>query len=338
MSNESWPHNEVENLARELLSAHKTGRMIAVPPSARPGFDLNTAYAVETALKQFHEAAGHKAIGRKVGYANKAMWRVLKLETLVWAHMYDDTVHYADTNSATLAIPNPRSLKIEPEIVFGLKQPLTGASSDAASALASVDWLALGFEIIDCPFPEWKFQPSDFVASFGLHAALIVGQKLQVRLDNMVNLVDQLSVFKLRISKGGELVQEGSDKISASGTGLIEEGPGKNSASSAEFLEGASAKDAVRGSEFAGQGSDEISARRPKFVEEGSGKNSLKSPALCLAELSAAILRRFPSYPLSAGEIISTGTLTAGHPTASGDIWIAEVEGIPLPPLTLRLI
>jgi len=292
MSNESWSHNEVEALARELMSAYETGQIIAVPPSARPGFDLNTAYEVETLLKQFREAAGHKAIGRKVGYANKAMWRVLKLETLVWANMYDDTVHYADNNFATLTIANPRSLKIEPEIVFGLKQPLTGASSDAASALASVDWLALGFEIIDCPFPEWKFQPSDFVASFGLHAALAVGQKVPVRLDNMVNLLDQLSVFKLRISKGGKLPERGLSKVS------------------------------VRGGDF---------------VEEGSGKNSLKSPALCLAELSAAITRRFPSHPLSTTEIVSSGTLTAGHLTCKGDLWTAEVEGLRLPPLTLRL-
>jgi len=213
--------------------------------------------------------------------------------------MYDETVHYANNNSATLAIANPRSLKIEPEIVFGLKQPVTGPASDAASALASVDWLALGFEIIDCPFPDWKFQPSDFVASFGLHAALVVGERIPVRPDTMVNLLEQLSVFKLRISKGGKFPESG------------------------DLVEQRSANNSVTGGEF---------------VEEGSGKNSLKSPALCLAELSAAIARRFPSYPLSAGEIISTGTLTAGHLTVSGDIWTAEVEGLPLPPLTLRLI
>src|ERR1700690_3225436 len=135
------PNNEVETLARELLSAYETGAMVAIPPSGRPGFDLNTAYEVEATLKQFREAAGHKAVGRKVGYANKAMWRVLKLETLVWAHMYDDTVHYANNNSAALNIRHPPSLKIEPEVVFGLKQTVTGAASDAASALASVDSL-----------------------------------------------------------------------------------------------------------------------------------------------------------------------------------------------------
>jgi 2-keto-4-pentenoate hydratase len=278
-------HNEVQTLARELLSAYETGEMVAIPPSRRPGFDLNMAYEVEATLKQFRKAAGHRAVGRKVGYANKAMWRVLKLETLVWAHMYDDTVHYSDRNSATLTLPHRRSLKIEPEIVFGLKQPIPTEGAEgvdaATAALASTDWLAVGFEIIDCPFPEWQFQPSDFVASFGLHAALVVGERVEVRSDvrpdRIATLVDELSRFKVRVSKKGE------------------------------------------------------------FVEEGSGRNSLRSPALCLAELSAAIARRFPDEPLSAGEIVSSGTLTAGHPTDSGDLWTVEVEGLSLPPLTLRL-
>ncbi|MGB8523296.1 MAG: hypothetical protein WCD43_10030 [Candidatus Acidiferrales bacterium] len=273
----STSHDDAEALARELFSAYKTGGMIEIPPSARPGFDLNTAYNVEAKLKQFREAAGHKAVGRKVGYANKAMWRVLKLETLVWAHMYDDTVHYAEGNSATLTVVHPRSLKIEPEIVFGLKEPVTGEGPDAGSALASADWVALGFEVIDCPFPDWKFQPSDFVASFGLHTALVVGERIKVRPDLIPTLMDELARFKLRMAKSGEI------------------------------------------------------------VEEGSGRNSLKSPALCLAELGGAISRRFPSHPLSAGEVVSSGTLTAGHTTGKDDLWTAEVEGISLPSLTLRL-
>ena len=271
-------HNgDVESLASELRLAYETGQMVDVPPSGRRGFNLDVAYQVETTLKREREAAGHKAVGLKVGYANKAMWRVLKLETLVWGHMYDDTVHYAGSNTASLAIEHPRSLKIEPEIVFGLRRPIISQGLDAASALAATDWLALGFEIIDCPFPEWKFQPSDFVASYGLHAALVVGEKIQVGSHLIPRLVDELSRFKVRMSKDGE------------------------------------------------------------FVEEGSGRNSLKSPALCLAELGAAVARRFPSEPLDAGEIVSSGTLTAGHLTGQGDLWTAEVEGISLPPLTLRL-
>jgi 2-keto-4-pentenoate hydratase len=285
-------HYEVEALARELLSAYEAGEMVAIPPSQRPGFDLNTAYAVEAGLKQLREAGGHRAVGRKVGYANKAMWRVLKLETLVWAHMYDNTVHYSDRNSATLTLAHPRSLKIEPEIVFGLKQPIMGETPDASAALASADWLAVGFEIIDCPFPEWQFQPSDFVASFGLHAALVIGERVPVRPDGIAALVDELPRFKVRMSCSSE--------------------SSSNESSSNE-------------------------SRNGEFVEEGSGRNCLRSPALCLAELSAAIARRFPTEPLSAGEIVSSGTLTSGHRTDRGDLWTVEVEGLSLPPLTLRL-
>jgi len=277
MPNLSVAHPEAEAIAQELLSAYETGQMVPIPPSARPGFDLNMAYEVEATLKRSREAAGHRAVGRKVGYANKAMWRVLKLETLVWAHMYDDTVRYSRNNSATLTLPHRRSLKIEPEIVFALNQAITSENLDATAALESAEWLALGFEIIDCPFPEWKFQPGDFVASFGLHAALVIGERIQVRPDMVATLVDQLARFKVRMSKNGE------------------------------------------------------------FVEEGSGRNSLRSPAFCLAELGAAIIRRFPNQPLSSGEMISSGTLTAGHLTDKGDLWTAEVEGLPLPPLTLRL-
>jgi 2-keto-4-pentenoate hydratase len=277
VSDTPMSHDEAKSLAHELLSAYETGQMVPFAPSMRPGFDLNTAYEVEAALKRLREAAGHRTVGRKVGYANKAMWRVLKLETLVWAHMYDDTVHYSSDNAAELTLSNSRSLKVEPEIVFGLKQPLTGEASDAA-ALASTDWLAIGFEIIDCPFPEWRFQPSDFVASFGLHAALVIGERMQVSPDLIDSLVNQLPQFKVRVSKHRE------------------------------------------------------------FVEEGSGRNSLRSPALCLAELGAAVVRRFPNQPLSAGEIVSSGTLTAGHPAGNGDVWAVEVDGLPLPPLTLTLL
>ncbi|HEY4949299.1 MAG TPA: hypothetical protein VIH88_03110 [Candidatus Acidoferrales bacterium] len=280
MSHAPMSQQEVEALARELLSAYDTGQMIAVPPSARPGFDLNAAYEVEAILQHLREAAGHRTVGRKVGYANKAMWRALKLETLVWAHMYDDTAHDAPGNSSTLTVAHSRSLKIEPEIVFGLKRPVTGDirnAADAAATLTSVDWLAAGFEIIDCPFPDWKFQPSDFVASFGLHAALVIGDKIRVQPEIIAKLVDELAQFKVCMS------------------------------------------------------------RNRKFVEEGSGRNSLKNPALCLAELGAAIARRFPSHPLSGGEIISSGTLTAGHSTSAGDMWTADFEGISLPSLTLRL-
>jgi 2-oxo-3-hexenedioate decarboxylase len=265
-------------LAQELTDAYAGRHAIAVPPTSRDeGFDVAAAYAVEAELVRIGRAAGRTTVGRKVGFANKAMWRVLKLETLVWAHMYDDTVQYARNGQVPLSVARMYSPKIEPEIVFKLKRPLTAGDVEPAAVLDAVEWLALGFEIIDCVFPDWKFQPADFVAAYGLHAALIVGEARTVDAATIPGLVEQLPRFKVRLIKNGAL------------------------------------------------------------VEEGSGKNSLRSPALCVAELAAAIARQPGAEPLGAGELVSSGTLTASHPIAAGDTWRAEVEGIDLPELTISI-
>lgn len=268
---------DISTLAGEMLSAYNTGDMVPVPPSARyEGFDLKSAYAVEAELSRLRKQSGRQTLGLKVGYANKAIWRVLKLDTLVWANMYDDTVHYSDAGTASLSLAYYRSPRIEPEIVFHLRRP-AGAGLDAAGALECVDWFAIGFEIIDCPYPEWQFKPPDFVASFGLHLALVVGKPQPVEPEAAADLVNKLANFKLRVSKDGQ------------------------------------------------------------FVEEGAGRNALRSPALCLAELAGAVIRHPGMASLSAGDLVSTGTLTSGHPIARGETWEVEVDGLQTDHLTLRL-
>jgi len=264
-------------LAVELTEAYRNRRVLPVPLSVRnPSFDLETAYAVEAERVRLRRAEGRVPVGRKVGYANKAVWRALKLDTLVWAHMYDDTVQYADGNAASLGIARMCSPKIEPEIVFKLRTPLDGAS-DPAEVLHHTEWIALGFEIIDCVFADWTFQPQDFVAAFGLHAALVVGERRALDAAAIPRLADQLARFTLKLSRNGEV------------------------------------------------------------VADGSGKNSLRSPALCLAELSAAISRRTPDDPLAAGELVSSGTLTESQLLGPGESWAVSVEGIDFPPLTLEI-
>jgi 2-oxo-3-hexenedioate decarboxylase len=149
-------------------------------------------------------------VGVKVGYASRAVWRALKLQTLVWAAMYDDSVRQSAAGAASIDVSHMIAPKIEPEII--LKLARRAPSGDASAALESVEWIAPGFEIIDCPFPEWKFQPADFVAALGLHAALIVGEPRPLSAAVVPQLVEQLSTFTLRLFRNGLLVEEGAGK------------------------------------------------------------------------------------------------------------------------------
>ena len=261
-------------LAQEIVDAYARREIIPAPSSREAGIDLDTAYAVEAAIAAARRAAGHQTVGWKVGYANKAVWRALKLETLVWAHIYDDTVRYADWNDATLAIAPMFSPKIEPEVVFKLAK--TPASSDPIAVLEATEWYALGFEIVDCLFPDWKFQPADFVAARGLHAALVVGEPVYVEPEDIAQLVTDMAAFTVRLLRNNEM------------------------------------------------------------VEEGGATSALGSPALCVGELFEALTRR-GGETLHAGDVISTGTLTASLPMTAGDTWIASLSGIPPSSLTLRI-
>ena len=195
-------------LAQELTDAYANKQIVPTPSSREGGIDLATAYAVEAAIADARRAGGHRTVGWKVGYADKAVWRALKLETLVWAHMYDDTVRYADWNDSTLSIAPMVAPKIAPEIVFKLAR--VPASAEAAAVLAATEWIALGFEIIDCIFPDWKFQPADFVAARGLHAALIVGEPVYMEDVDASKFVDELASFTVRLLKNNEMVEEGA--------------------------------------------------------------------------------------------------------------------------------
>lgn len=203
----------IDQLASEISDAFARREPIVTPPSARDaGLTLDQAYAVEAELARRRDAAGHTVIGRKVGFASKALWRVLNLKTVAWASMYDDTVHHATANRTSLSIGRMFAPKIEPEIMMKLKTPPGADAGAPEDVLRAVEWIALGFEIIDCPFPEWKFQPVDFVAAYGFHAALVVGTPRAVEPGAIPGLADALSSFTVRLLRNGQVVDEGSGR------------------------------------------------------------------------------------------------------------------------------
>jgi 2-keto-4-pentenoate hydratase len=207
---------QTESLAQELTEAYAQRTLVSTPPSQRdPSFGLAEAYAVEAELVRMRRGAGHVPVGRKVGLANRALWRLHKLSSVVWAHMYDDTVQYTAPGAvATLSISRMLSPKIEPEIIFKLKRTPSGDATDAAAVLQAVASFGLGYEIVDCVYPNWKFAPADFVAAFGFHAALIVGPLQPLQPAAIPELIEQLAECRVRLlCDGAEIATGGGAKV-----------------------------------------------------------------------------------------------------------------------------
>lgn len=70
-------------------------------------------------------------------------------------------------------------------------------------------------------------------------------------------------------------------------------------------------------------------SRNGEVMDRGVGANALGHPAGALAHL-ADVLSRQPQFePLAAGEVITTGTLTAALPIKPGEQWSSRYEGLP---------
>ena len=79
-------------------------------------------------------------------------------------------------------------------------------------------------------------------------------------------------------------------------------------------------------------------SKNGRIVDRGVGANALGHPALALAFLADVIAAQPEAAPLEAGEIITTGTLTAALPIAAGERWDTETDGLPLPRLSVEFV
>ena len=70
-------------------------------------------------------------------------------------------------------------------------------------------------------------------------------------------------------------------------------------------------------------------AKNGEVADRGVGANALGHPAIALAHLAEVISRQRQFEPPAAGEIITTGTLTAALPIRPGEVWSSRYEGLP---------
>ncbi len=124
-------------------------------------------------------ARGERPVGRKIGFTNRKIWELYGVSTAIWSHVYESNLHTFPDGNARLAIAHLLQPRLEPEIQlhFSHTPPVT---RDEAAILDCVDWIAHGFEIVQCPFADWKFTAPDTIAAYGLHHALVVGPPVPV--------------------------------------------------------------------------------------------------------------------------------------------------------------
>jgi 2-oxo-3-hexenedioate decarboxylase len=196
-----------EEIAREVLASLEAHRQIAPFSQRVSGFDLKAAYAASAALRRLREARGERHVGRKIGFTNRALWTEYKVFAPIWGDMYDTTVHALADVGGELDLSRLSEARIEPEIAFKLaKAP--ERRMDETALIGCVEWLAHGFEIVQSPFPDWRFAAGDVVAAAGLHGAFLMGNRHRIE-DTASALLRALTTFEVTLRRNGEVVDRG---------------------------------------------------------------------------------------------------------------------------------
>lgn len=139
-----------------------------------PQFTMADAQAVSLRLRALRLDAGEVPKGRKIGFTNSTIWKKYNITGPIWGDVWDDTLAYLDSETATVALPHLTEPRIEPEIVFGFSST-PSADMDDAALMKTIDWAAHGFEVVFSPYPGWRFVAPDCMAGFGLHGKLFIG-------------------------------------------------------------------------------------------------------------------------------------------------------------------
>jgi 2-keto-4-pentenoate hydratase len=266
---------DTRSIALQLLDTYDHGRLTTLPTARNPQFDSNAAYDVAAEIVKLRRARGERCVGRKVGFTNRNIWAEYGATAPIWAHVYDSMLIHAKDNKASLSLSGAAAPRIEPETAFKLCGAVPTGCKDPVKILGSIEWLAPSFEIVDCHFENWKFQPADSIADQSFHWRLVVGEPYTLKPAEIMKLPEQLRECQATLKCNGEV------------------------------------------------------------KDRGVASNALDHPALALAFL-ADVLATQPKFDaLAAGEIITTGTLTAALSIKAGETWTSEIGGLPVAPLTL---
>ena len=181
----------------------------ATPWPGGCGVDVAVAYERALSVRQLRIGRGEQPRGYKVGFTNRTIWERYGVYAPIWGTVWNTTLSFCE-GEGELSLAGTCQPRIEPECVFGLRAtPPARATLD--QLLACIEWFAPGFEIVQSHMPDWKFTAADTVADSGLHARLLVGQRLA--LDALAHdgagFDAQLAETRIVLSRDGERVDEG---------------------------------------------------------------------------------------------------------------------------------
>lgn len=164
---------DVGEIAHRLTKARAVRRAIAPITDDYPSLDLATGYAVQRLLR---DGAGPQ-VGWKLGVTSRAKQQQVNVNEPIRGFLAEE--HLLDIGEPldVGALIQPRC---EPEVVFVLSRDLEGAAVTASQVLDATRGVAVGIEVLDSRFVDYRFTMPDVVADNTSAARFVMGPLVPV--------------------------------------------------------------------------------------------------------------------------------------------------------------
>lgn len=163
---------DVESVATELLACEDERRDRPPFTDDWPELDLDTGYEIQDLTLQRRLDRGERLIGVKLGLTSRAKQQRMGVDTPFVAWLTDAMILPAGDPVPQDRLIHPR---VEPEIVFVMGERLEGPGVSAAQALAAVDVVLGGAEVIDSRYRNFRFTAGDVAADNASSGAFVTG-------------------------------------------------------------------------------------------------------------------------------------------------------------------
>ncbi len=162
---------DVPGLAARLIEA-ENARTAILPLSQDAELSVEDAYRVQDEVLRLKERQGERIIGGKLGLTSRAKQIDMGVENPLYAFVTSAHLHDAAEVVDLSTLIHPR---VEPEIVFLLKEELAGPGVTAADVLDATASVCAGLEIIDSRYQAFKFTLQDAVGDNASSALFVLG-------------------------------------------------------------------------------------------------------------------------------------------------------------------
>ncbi|PTQ73542.1 2-oxo-3-hexenedioate decarboxylase [Celeribacter persicus] len=132
---------------------------------------VEDAYAVQALSMQRRYARGEKRIGIKMGLTSRAKMVQVGVSDVIWGRLTDAM---REDEGGVVSMAKYVHPRVEPEIAFLMKKPLSGNVS-ALEAMAAVEAVAPALEIIDSRYKAFKFDVGDVIADNSSSSGFVLG-------------------------------------------------------------------------------------------------------------------------------------------------------------------